>query len=276
MRPRGRCREQGPAVWTGWDVLAALVPALCDWKCVCVCASLQTSIGSEMLRLKAQSASCTLSPPGPGRLALGPGEVWETRRAWLSVALSVPRSLHPRAHRKDPPPKMERSGVGLHSPAGRPPPSPAVSSRGPAGTVHSRPQVLPPAPWRGGVWPRPPRLDTGEVHVPLQAPGVLHAAEGKSRGGNGVQPAPGLRARARTSSRRAPPPHLRAEGLFSETVYLPTCHVLCQNHDSEGRVHLRCGPLGGVPASSAPLGAPQRLAPEAFAFLLCSQVLTNC
>lgn len=105
MRPRGRCREQGPAVWTGWDVLAALVPALCDWKCVCVCASLQTSIGSEMLRLKAQSASCTLSPPGPGRLALGPGEVWETRRAWLSVALSVPGSLHPRAHRKDPPPK---------------------------------------------------------------------------------------------------------------------------------------------------------------------------
>lgn len=50
---------------TGWDVLVASVPALCDWKRVCVCASLQTSIGPKMLWLNPQSASCTLSPPGP-------------------------------------------------------------------------------------------------------------------------------------------------------------------------------------------------------------------
>lgn len=157
MRPRGRCQEQGPAVWTGWDVLAALVPALCDWKCVCVCASLQTSIGSEMLRLKAQSASCTLSPPGPGRLALGPGEVWETRRAWLSVALSVPRSLHPRAHPKDPPPQRWRgqeSGCTAQLVALLPHPlSPRGDQRGPC-TADHRCFLLPPG--EEGSGPGPP------------------------------------------------------------------------------------------------------------------------
>lgn len=153
---------------------------------------------------------------------------------------------------------MERPGVGLHGPAGLPTPSPAVSSRGPAGTVHSRPQVLPPAPWRGEVWPRPPRLDTGEVHIPLQAPVCFTQLMGRAEGETGrSQPRGCVCVAPPTSSRRVLPPRLREEGLFSK-VYLPTCHVLCQNHDSEGRVHLQCRPLGGVPGSSVPLGVPLR------------------
>lgn len=103
-----------------------------------------------------------------------------------------------------------------------------------------------------------PQIRQGEVHVPLQAPVCFTQLMGRAEGETGCsQPRACVCVVPPTSSRRVLPPRLREEGLFSK-VYLPTCHVLCQNHDSEGRVHLQCRPLGGVPGSSVPLGVPLR------------------
>lgn len=99
----------------------------------------------------------------------------------------------------------------------------------------------------------------------------------------GLQVCAGVCARVHMTSRGTFAPHLREEGPLSKTVYLPTCHVFAKTmilkdmspssvgpgHGAAFRVGWPCQP----PCSWGLRSVRPR---DAFAFLLCSQILKNC
>lgn len=130
-----------------------------------------------------------------------------------------------------------------------PAPSPCVSTGRAAGAVratHGRRQVLLPAFWRARGLAQVMRLDTGEVHVCLQAAGgrgCRQACAGCAR----------ARVRVRTMSLHCVlTPHLRQEGPLSETIDLPTCHAFAKTKISKdtssfsGGARARGSPPGGT------------------------------